>query len=125
MKIINFQNVESLIFHNENIRPYLPQNLQNHIYQWQMGRKASFLRQTAKRAVFDFLNDLKDEDLELLSEFFGEQIRVEKLDYKSVKHLKLPLSSKLDMCEELCEIGGHNYFTTWRDSKYLYISFWK
>jgi hypothetical protein len=124
MKILNFQNIEKLIFHNDDIRCALPQNLQNYIYTWQMGRKASFLRQTAKRAVFDFLNALTDEHLDVLSEFFGEPVRVEKIDYKSVKNLKLPLS-KLDICETLCELGGHNYFTTWRDSKYLYVSFWK
>tara|TARA_Y100000034_G_scaffold104648_1_gene131353 strand:- start:12608 stop:12982 length:375 start_codon:yes stop_codon:yes gene_type:complete len=124
MKILNFQNIEKLIFHNDNIRHHLPQELQNHIYAWQMGRKASFLRQTAKKAVFDFLNALNDEHLDMLSEFFGEPVRVEKIDYKSVKSLKLPLS-KTNICEALCEMVGHNYFTTWRDSKYLYISLWK
>lgn len=124
MKTLNFQNIEELIFHNNDIRFSLPKELQDYIYTWQMGRKASFLRQTAKRAVFDFINALTDEHLDMLSELFGEPIRVERIEYKSVKNLKLPLS-KLDICETLCEIGGHNYFTTWRDSKYLYVSFWK
>ena len=89
-----------------------------------MARKASFLRQTAKKAIFDFLNALNDEHLEILSELCGEPVRVEKIDYKSVKNIKIPLS-KFDICETLCEMVGHNYFTTWRDSKHLYISFWK
>lgn len=124
MKILNFQNIEKLIFHNNDIRFSLPQELQNHIYTWQMARKASFLRPTAKKAIFDFLNALNDEHLEILSELFGEPVRVEKVDYKSVKNIKIPLS-KFDICEILCEMDGHNYFTTWRDSKYLYVSFWK
>jgi len=124
MIILNFKNIEKLIFHNDDIRPYLPLKLQEYIYTWKMARKASFLRQTAKKAVFDFLNNLTDENIELISELLGETIRVDKVDYKTVKNIKIPIS-KSEICESLCEIENYNYFTTWRDSNYIYISFWK
>lgn len=124
MPVLNFQNVEKLIFHNEEINFNLPRELHNYVYTWQMARKASFLRQTAKKAVFDFLNALTEEHLDLLSELFEEPTSVEKIDYKTVRNYKIPIS-KFDICEKLCEIEGYNYFTTWRDSDYLYISMWR
>ena len=82
------------------------------------------LKQVGRSAMLDFLNHIREEDIAKLEEFFGERIIIEKLNYSTVKNLKIPLSQK-DICQKLCEVIGFNYFNTWRDDEYLYISFWR
>ena len=122
MITLNFANIEELIFYNNNIKYHLPQHLMSHYYQWELGRKNQYLRNIAIRALFDFLNDITEEEIQLFEKFLGDKVKVEKFDYKVVKNYKIPLN---EICEELCKIGGYNYFTTYRDKDFLYLSIWR
>lgn len=124
MKYLNFMNVEELIFQNDEIKHLLPSYYWSFFDQWRLGKQLPMLRQVGKAAVLDFLNQLKDEDIEKLEEYFEERIVVEKLNYSAVFNVKIPLS-ETEICQKLCGIEGFNYFSTWRDESYLYISFWR
>tara|TARA_B100000941_G_C28239736_1_gene415862 strand:- start:206 stop:583 length:378 start_codon:yes stop_codon:yes gene_type:complete len=125
MLYINFSNVEKLIFENsEEIKQILPPYYWSFFEQWKLGKQLPMLKQVGKSAMLDFLNHIKDEDVDLLEEYFDERIVVEKLNYSTVQNLKIPISEK-DICQKLCEVIGFNYFSTWRDDKFLYISFWR
>jgi hypothetical protein len=82
------------------------------------------LRSFAKTAILDFLNQLQDSHIEALENYFGERIVVEKLNYNIVYNVKLPIS-ETDLCKNLCDIVGFNYYSMWRDDSYVYISFWR
>jgi len=124
MQYINFSNVEELIFQNEDIKQILPSYYWNYFEQWKLGRQLPMLRQIGKAALLDFINHIKEDDVEKLEEYFGERIVVEKLNYGVAVNVKIPIS-EIDVCEQLCTISGFNYFSTWRDEDFLYISFWR
>lgn len=122
---INFTNVEPLIFENaDKIQPLLPSYYSSFFEQWKLGRQLPMLKQVGRSAMLDFLNHISDEDIAKLEEFFDERIVIEKLNYSIVQNLQIPLDQK-DICQKLCEIIDFNYFSTWRDDKFLYISFWR
>ena len=83
------------------------------------------LREVGKQAMLDFLNEVNNDHLSLLEDYFDERVVVEKLNYDIVENVKLPLSEAGMVCDHLCRIEGFNYFSTWRDESYLYISFWR
>lgn len=82
------------------------------------------LRSLGKTAILDLLNQLEDKHIDVLEEYFGERIVVEKLHYNIVNNLKIPLVEK-EVCEQLCGLATHSYFSIWRDEDHLYITFWR
>lgn len=125
MRYINFSNVEQVIFEDEKTHRLFPSYFSNYFETWKLGKRLPMFRQLGKEAILDFLNSVKDEHLEALGEYFGERIVVEKLYYGTTRNLKIPLSDAESVCNHLCEVDGFNYFSTWRDGEYLYISFWR
>jgi len=93
--------------------------------QWRIAKRLPMLGGIGKQAVLDLLNSLTDEDVQALELYFGDKIFVQKLNYSIARNLKIPLAESAEICNKLCEINDFNYFTTWRDDEYLYISFWR
>lgn len=124
MIYLNFATAEEFIFQNEETYGLLPPAFFNYFEQWKMGKRIPALRQVGKRAVLDFINNLQDEHLEALEDYFGERIVIEKLNYNIVQNVKIPLAEE-KICEHLCEVTGFSYFSAWRDDEHLYISFWR
>ncbi len=124
MLYLNLSTAETLIFENKEIQNFLPIHMFSYFEQWRMGKRIPMLRQMAKRALVDFLDQLNDEHISILEEHFSERIFLERLNYRTVENYKIPLSEK-QICEELCNIMTLPYFSTWRDAEYLYVSFWR
>lgn len=124
MRYLNFSNIEELIFFDKTLQNMLPVNLFGLFEQWRLAKRMPFLKELGKNAVLDVLNNLTDEDIEILEQYFGEKIIVEKLNYNVALNIKVSLS-EIDNCQELCLIEGFNNFGTWRDDQYFYISFWR
>ena len=122
--IINFSNVESLIFNNDDIKHLLPAYYWSFFEQWKLGKQFPMLKQISKSAILDFLNHLNDDDIKKIGEYFGEKVIIEKLNYHTVVNVKIPLTDK-EICQRLCEVVNFNYFSLWRDIEYLYITFWR
>ena len=91
---------------------------------WRISKMLPALKPTGKQAVLDFLNTVTDDELKSLESYFDEKIVVEKLNYNISLQMKVPLNES-NICEELCQIEGFNYYSTWRDEDFLYISFWR
>lgn len=125
MKILNFQNIEESIFqHHEKLKKILPSYYSSYFEQWKLSKQLPMLRRMGQSALYDFLNHIRDEDISKLEDFFGEKIIVEKLNYNIVENFKISIKED-DICQLLCGLTGYNYFTTWRDNDFLYISFWR
>jgi hypothetical protein len=121
---LNFSNVEELIFFDEKVQKLLPDDMFSIFEQWRMAKRIPFLKGIGKQAMLDFLNLVNDQNIDILEQYFGEQIYVERIDYSIVKNFKIPISEKI-VCEELCKIMDLIYYSTWRDEEYIYISFWR
>jgi hypothetical protein len=124
MKILNFSNVEELIFYDRQAQNALPIHMFSLFEQWRLAQRIPALKQLGRQALLDFLNGLTGDDLVALEKHFDEKIIVEKLNYSIVHNLTIPLNDS-SLCEALCEIEGFGYFSTWRDADFLYISFWR
>lgn len=121
---LSFSNIEELIFHDRDAQKLLPIDFFNHFEQWRIAKRFPMLKTLGKQAVLDVLNQLNDQNVFALETYFGQKIIVEKLSYSVVKNLKIPLIEK-EICDALCVVDGFNYFGTWRDDRYLYITFWR
>lgn len=121
---LNFSTAEELIFWDSALQRKLDPDLFSVFEQWRLAKRVPMLREIGKQAILDFLNMVSEEDVAVLEEHFGEKIVVEKLNYTVAMNLKIPLAES-KVCEELCKVEGFNYFSTWRDDEYLYISAWR
>jgi|GEM_PF-1522199 hypothetical protein len=121
---INFSNAEDLIFYDTNLQSRLKIEMFSIFEQWRMSKRIPYLSSLGKQAILDFLNTITDEDLAILEEYFGDKIELEKLNYTVVQNFIIPISES-EICEYLCRIQGMNYFSTWRDSENLHITFWR
>ena len=125
MKYLNFSNVEELIFQDRDAQKVLPPHMFSLFEQWRLAQRVPFLRELGKQALLDLLGGLNDEeDIPVLEEYFGEKIIVERLNYNVAENIRIPLNEST-ICKELCDIEGFNYFSTWRDKDFMYISFWR
>lgn len=124
MIYLNFSNVEELIFYDRKVQNILPPQMRSHFDIWRMSKLIPMLRPTGRKSLIDFLNELNEDDIKVLEEYFNEKIVVEKLNYSIVMDTKVPLQENL-ICEELCQIEGYNNFSIWRDKDNLYMSHWR
>lgn len=125
MKIINFKNVEDLIFKDTNLFNKLSSvGYKNYFYQWKLSIQSPALRQLGKKSLLDFLNvfPLDQSHQDILETHFDDKVKIQKLNYNIVENYKIPLN---EACDKLCEIENFGYFETARDGNYLYISFWR
>ena len=118
---INLQNVEQLIFSDNNLRRLLPE-FQALFDSWKVAQMAPALRNLGKRSILDFLQGLQDSHIEILEGYFKEVVTVEKLDYHIVRNI----SSDIDDAElVLDEFSGFVDVAAYRDENQLYISMWR
>ena len=121
---LNFSNVEELIFYNLEVQQILPMDMYSFFEQWRMSKRIPYLKAIGQQAVLDFLNSLNDQHIEALESYFGEPIFVDRLNYSLCHNVKIPIE-KAEICQELCKVEEFNYYNTWRDERFLYISFWR
>lgn len=121
---LNFQNVEELIFEDREAQKVLPSHFFSLFEQWRIARRIPALKSLGKQATLDFLNALSDTDVEGLEVYFGTNIRLEKFNYSITRDIKVPLADT-EVCQQLCECVGFNYFSTWRDENFIYVSLWR
>ena len=122
MKYINFSNIEELIFYDRKLQSLFPIDTFSIFEQWRLAQRVPMLREMGKHAVLDFLNSINDEIILVLESYFKEKIIIEKLNYNIAESIKIPIT---DICNVLCEVKEFNYFSTYRDEHYLYITFWR
>jgi hypothetical protein len=121
---LDFSNVEELIFLNEKVRNVLPPFFASYFESWTLSKRVPMLKQLGRQAMYDLLNELNEDHILSLEEFFGERIMIEKLIYNAVKNIKLSLDNA-EVCDILCNIVGDNYYVVYRDDRYVFITFWR
>jgi hypothetical protein len=72
-KILNFKNVEDLVFQNKQIKDALPHL--NHIFEnWLFGYQFIAAKFVRKQAVYDLLRYLSADDLKIISNILKEEL---------------------------------------------------
>ena len=122
MIVINLLNVENLIFMDTKLRALLPDLC--HIFdQWLIAQRIPYLRSIRRRSLIDLLNNLSDEHVAILEEYFQDSLILAKIDYHIVRNLTVPITeierelNRLDSMFQNLSIS--------RDEGSLYISMWK
>ena len=52
-----------------------------------------------QKAVFDFLDGLQKKHIQVLTEYFGEEVYISKLNPKLVEHYNFTLDNHQDLCQ--------------------------
>jgi hypothetical protein len=117
--ILNFHNVEELIFYDERVRKLLPEFV-DLFNQWAFSKQNIGFRQLTKRLLSDFLDILGDEQLTILERYFGTNITINKADYQVVKNMDFDLED----AELLINNDDFN-FSIYRNQDHLYVTFWR
>lgn len=113
--LINFFNIEEIIFFNKKLYPLL-NNLRNILDSWQIGYRFN-LDNLRKQAKLDLLANLKDY-LPILEEFFKDSIILEDIQYNIVKNIELPI-------EDSCLNINFDNLCVSRDKDKIYLTFWR
>lgn len=118
MITINLQNIEDLLFRNQEIKQLFP-DLRHIFDQWLLSYRIPALRNMRKQAVIDLLNSLNGNHIEKLSEILKDMVFVEPLNNKLVKHFSfsindcIPDELKFDNLA-ITRKYDQVYITTWR-----------
>jgi hypothetical protein len=118
MRTLNSANVEELVFYDQKVHLLIP-DLGPLIQQWQLTQRVPGFNYLRRKSVLDLLNSLTEQHLAVLEQYFGEPVRVERLDYLVVKNMEGPL----DM--DLSDVEGFKHLVVSRDEDRLYLSLWK
>lgn len=116
---INLQNIEEQIFFNQEIYKLLPE-FNNLFYQWQLSKRHPGLSTLGKRSVIDLLNALENKHIQILEEYFGEEIILNKISDNIVKHYESDLDDA-----NLCQFTDYKDFSVYRNKDKMKVTFWR
>lgn len=119
---LNCSTAEELLFYDTGAQSRLPAHFFNHFEQWRLSKRIPFLRDLGKQAVLDLLNELGEDEVAILEDYFGDKITVEKLNYQVAVHVEAPIDSA---CGELCETAGFDRVSAFRNGDKLHLTFWR
>lgn len=122
MLVIGIKNVEELVFFNNELRKNLPE-FQKLFQQWAIGKYKPNLRFLSNKSLMAFLEKLENKHIKILEDHFGTQVKINKIDYHIVRHIK---SKTTELENTLCNMEGFtNNFCVSRGKDQVYLSFWR
>jgi hypothetical protein len=117
---INIQNVEELVFENKEVWKKMPELI--HLRdQWRMSMMTPMLRALGRKSVLDFLRNAKETHEDSLSEYFGTQVTIDKID----RHLVANKSFKVSEEPDLEDAEIYTGFSCYRTKEDIHITFWR
>ena len=124
MKNINFSNIEEIVFFDRHLQNLLPPHYFSIFEQWRLAQRFSYLREIGKQAIMQFIQGITDDDIQVLEDYFGERVVVEKMIYSIAENFSIPLNQTA-ICNTLCDIEGFPSYSMWRDEYMLHLTFWR
>ena len=121
---INIQNVEELIFNNKEIWKKMPELV--HLRdQWRMSKMTPILRAMGRKSLLDFLKSAKNIHEDILSDHFGTEVTIDKVERHLVKNIEFSIENldEKEMDFELSEI--YTSYSVFRDENKVYVTFWR
>lgn len=118
---INIQNVEELVFHDKEAWRLMPELV--HLRdQWRVSRMAPALRSMGRKAVLDFLKQAKGRHERALSERFGTEVTIDRIESHLVKNLEFSVDEEFPDVDPEMNYAGFSCFR--RDGK-VFLTFWR
>lgn len=117
---INFQNIEQTFFLDQKVQDLLPEFRQQ-FDSWKISQMTPGLRPMGQKAIFDVMNGIEKKHLDILSEYFGEEIYVFKLNHKIVEHYNFDI----DEHDNLCRYNNYKDFCLTRSKNEISVTFWR
>lgn len=119
---INLNNIEELIFFDKNIQKQLPE-FSHLFHQYRLAKMTPVLKTLGQKSVVDLLNGLKPEHMEIIRNYFNEEVTLTNIDYHIVKNIE----SSCDELEiNLQEIEWLNpQFCIDSNGNQVYLSVWR
>lgn len=118
---INFQNVEEIIFYNEEIWKKIPDLI--HLRdQWRISRITPMLKAMGRKAILDFLRTIKPYHEEALSEYFKDTVTIDRIENHLVINKEFLVEDDhvdFDIYENFTG------FSTYRKKDQVHITFWR
>lgn len=118
---INLANIEEIIFRDDGVWSAIPRLLK-YRNNWKLSQITPGLRDMAKRAFVDCINDMGDSEIATLTEHFGEQVFVEKISDKTTATLS---GTHSELSERLCEMEGFSDYCVTSDGAAVSVTFWR
>jgi hypothetical protein len=116
--ILDFYNVEDLVFKNYDIRSLLV-DYSDFFSKWNFYRIIGDVSKI-KQLKIDFLQKLSEKDILELKKFFNEDIFIKKLDNKIIRNISFDLEN-LNFNKDF----DFKDFCIYRDDKKIFLTFWK
>jgi hypothetical protein len=123
--VITYQNIEELIFCDEELQNKLPE-FKGYFNTWMFAVKQPSLKMTAQKSLIEVLRRLHNEKcVKILKEHFAtEDVVIEQIDSGIVYNLSFPLNEAENLLNAMPTVLKESYFI-YRDDDTLYISLWR
>jgi hypothetical protein len=121
--VIAYQNIEQLIFYNKEVQKKLPEFL-SIFNTWHLAIRHPSLRVTSQKMLIELLSKLNDNHIQILSEHFKEEVKVDKVDIGVVDNFTISLEEAEDFLNKMPAVLKESHFI-YRDENNLYISMWR
>jgi hypothetical protein len=121
MITINLRNIEEILFHNSELQEQFPE-FRHYFDQWKLAKQHAFLKQIGKQAVIDLLNNLSEDHLEIISNYFNSEITIDKFNNRIVNFYQFDIDQISEEIENIQEFG--NIFLH-RDENQVYLGTWR
>lgn len=118
---INLSNIEEIIFKDDSIWSRLPR-LAQHRGNWKLSLITPGLRDLGRRAFIAFMNDLRDDDIDVLNDHFGDYVQVERVSNDMVRTVE---AGHEEIAERLCLVDGFSDFCVTADGNRVSVTFWR
>jgi len=121
MIILDFQSVQDIVFANSKLRLKLDRH-KPLFDSWLLSVQVPAMRQLGKRSVIQFLDQINEEEINCIREFFKDDVVIKKLDANIISKIK----SNLDELElDLNNCNNFVGFAISRKKEKVSVCLWK
>ncbi len=123
MMKINFLNVEKLVFLDSKLRNLLTPNYKTIFSSWSISQQSPKFRPLGQKMLIDFINSVDELGVKIISEYFNEEVKVERIDPNVVTTWEISIYEAEDLLNSKSFLS--EALTVYREDDKLYISTWR
>jgi len=90
---------------------------------WALAQKDPVLRPMAQRMLILFVNQVQEKHIKIMSDYFNEEIKVERIDPNVATHMVLNIYEAEEYLKANPVLKEVMY--AYREGEQLYLSFWR
>lgn len=120
MVALSLKNIESILFNNKKLTEQFPE-FKHYFDQWKLSKQHSFLKNVGMQAVIDLMNNLNDNHLKIIEDFYNMKFKVIKLNNRLVNNFEFEVDSCIDDLSDLPVIAN---ICLHRNKEKIFITTW-